>query len=87
VEATIAGALKDDCSLSTSGGSVRVAVDKSADFRLDASTSGGGVHAAGLTIRLENGGLGKSRLVGDVNGGGPLLKLRTSGGGIDVKMR
>ena len=87
VEATIAGALKDDCSLSTSGGSIRVAVDKTAAFRLDAATSGGGVRAAGLTIRLENGGLGKSRLVGDVNGGGPLLKLRTSGGGIDVKMR
>jgi hypothetical protein len=87
VEAAIAGTLKEDCSLSTSGGSVRVAVDKTAAFRLDAATSGGDVHAAGLTIRIENGGLGKSRLVGDVNGGGPLLKLRTSGGGIDVKMR
>jgi len=87
VEAAIAGTLKGDCSLSTSGGSVRVSVDKSAAFRLDASTSGGDVHAAGLTIRIEDGGLGKSRLVGDVNGGGPLLKLRTSGGGIDVKMR
>ena len=87
VEAAIAGTLKGDCSLSTSGGSVRVAIDKSAAFRLDAATSGGDVHAAGLTIRIENGGLGKSRLVGDVNGGGPLLKLRTSGGGIDVKMR
>jgi hypothetical protein len=87
VEAAIAGTLKGDCSLSTSGGSVRVAIDKSAAFRLDATTSGGDVHAAGLTIRIENGGLGKSRLVGDVNGGGPLLKLRTSGGGIDVKMR
>ncbi|HTZ21705.1 MAG TPA: DUF4097 family beta strand repeat-containing protein [Opitutaceae bacterium] len=87
VEAAIVGTVKDDCSLSTSGGSIRVAVDKTAAFRLDASTSGGGVHAAGLTIRLEEGGLGKSRLVGDVNGGGPLLKLRTSGGGIDIKLR
>jgi len=87
VEAAIAGTLKGECSLSTSGGSIRVAVDKTAAFRLDAATSGGGVHAAGLTIRLESGGLGKSRLVGDVNGGGPLLKLRTSGGGIDVKTR
>jgi DUF4097 and DUF4098 domain-containing protein YvlB len=87
VEAAIAGTLKEDCSLSTSGGSVRVAVDKTAAFRLDAATSGGDVHANGLTIRIENGGLGKSRLVGDVNGGGPLLKLRTSGGGIDVKVR
>jgi hypothetical protein len=87
VEAAIAGTLKEECSLSTSGGSIRVAVDKTAAFRLDAATSGGGVHAAGLTIRLESGGLGKSQLVGDVNGGGPLLKLRTSGGGIDIKMR
>ena len=87
VEAAIAGTLKDACSLSTSGGSIRVAVDNTAAFRLDAATSGGGVRAAGLTIRLENGGLGKSRLVGDVNGGGALLKLRTSGGGIDIKMR
>ena len=87
VEAAIAGTLKEDCSLSTSGGSVRVALDKSAAFRLDAATSGGDVQADGLTIRIENGGLGKSRLVGDVNGGGPLLKLRTSGGGIDVRMR
>ena len=87
VEAAIAGTLKEDCSLSTSGGSVRVAIDRTAAFRLDASTSGGGVHASGITIRIENGGLGKNRLVGDVNGGGPLLKLRTSGGGIDVKLR
>ncbi len=85
VRATIAGPLKDDCVLSTSGGSVKVTVDKSAAFRLDASTSGGNVDAAGLTIMIENGSPGRSRLAGAVNGGGPLLKLRSSGGGIVVK--
>ena len=84
VEAGIGGVLKGDCSLGTSGGDVKVMVDKSAAFRLDASTSGGGVRADGLTITLDDGGSGKSHLSGKVNGGGPVLKLRTSGGSIRV---
>ena len=87
VEAGIGGALKDDCSLGTSGGDVRVTVDKSAAFQLDAATSGGSVRADGLTITLDGGGAGKSRLSGKVNGGGPVLKLRTSGGSIRVVTR
>jgi hypothetical protein len=83
IRAGIAGALRDECSLSTSGGSVRVAVDRSAAFRLDASTSGGHVDAEGLTLTLEKSGRG--RLAGTVNGGGPLLKVRTSGGSISVR--
>lgn len=87
IRAAIAGPLKDDCVLSTSGGGVNVTVDKTAAFRLDASTSGGGVDAEGLTITMERGGAGRSRLAGAVNGGGPLLKLRTSGGSIAVAAR
>ena len=84
IRASINGSLKDECVLSTSGGSVKVNVDRAAAFRLDASTSGGGVDAAGLTLTLEKGSNGRSRLAGNVNGGGPLLKLRSSGGGITV---
>jgi hypothetical protein len=87
VSAGFSGALKGDCKLSTSGGRVRVSVDKSAGFDLDAATSGGGVDAAGLTITIEKGGAGRSRLAGKVNGGGPVLKLRSSGGDIDVRTR
>jgi hypothetical protein len=87
VEAVIGGALKGDCSLGTSGGDVRVKVDKSAGFQLDAATSGGSVRAEGLTITLDGGGMGKSRISGKVNGGGPVLKLRTSGGSIRVETR
>ena len=87
IRATIAGPLQDDCVLSTSGGSVRVAVEKTAAFRLDASTSGGGVDAEGLTLTLEKGTIGRSRIAGSVNGGGPLLKLRSSGGNITVASR
>jgi DUF4097 and DUF4098 domain-containing protein YvlB len=86
IRAGILGPLKDDCELSTSGGGVRVTVDKAAAFKLDASTSGGDVDAEGLTLTLEK-GRGRSRLAGNVNGGGPLLKLRTSGGDIEVRTR
>jgi len=84
VEAGIGGLLKGDCSLGTSGGDVKVRVDKAAAFRLDASTSGGSVRADGLTLTLDGGELHRSHISGSVNGGGPLLKLRTSGGSIRV---
>lgn len=85
IRAGLAGPLREECVLSTSGGSVRVNVDKAAAFRLDASTSGGSVDAEGLTVTLEKGSSGRSRLAGAVNGGGPLLKLRSSGGGIVIR--
>lgn len=83
ITANIAGPLWADCSLSTSGGNVRVTVGKSAAFRLDASASGGGVDASGLTVTMEKSS--RNHLAGTVNGGGPLLKLRTSGGGVVVR--
>jgi hypothetical protein len=87
VSAGVAGALKGDCKLSTSGGRVRVTVDQAAAFDLDAATSGGDVDATGLTITIEKGGSGRSRLSGKVNGGGPVLKLRSSGGDVIVELR
>ena len=85
VRAGIAGPLKEDCVLSTSGGSVKVNVDKGAAFRLDASTSGGDVDADGLTLTIQSSNRSRSKLAGTVNGGGPLLKLRSSGGDIVVR--
>lgn len=87
IRAGIVGPLKSDCSLSTSGGSVKVTLDKTAAFRLDASTSGGSVNAEGLTITLEKSNRGRSQLSGAVNGGGALLKLRSSGGDVVVTAR
>ncbi len=87
IQAGITGPLTDDCSLSTSGGSVRVTVDPSVAFRLDASTSGGSVEAEGLTIKLEKSRTKQNQLAGLVNGGGPALKLRSSGGSIAVRPR
>ncbi len=85
IRAGISGVLTGDCTLSTSGGGVSVNVDKTAAFELDASTSGGSVDADGLTLTLRDSNKGRSRLAGAVNGGGPLLKLRSSGGSIVVR--
>lgn len=85
IRAKISGPLQEECALSTSGGSVRVTVDKLAAFRLDASASGGGVDADGLTLTLDKSSRDRGRLAGVVNGGGKLLKLRSSGGGIEVR--
>jgi hypothetical protein len=70
----------DNCSLKTSGGSLTIYMKKGTAVDLDAKTSGGRVtsdHA--IMIRGE---IDKSSLKGKVNGGGPELYLRTSGGGI-----
>jgi hypothetical protein len=85
IRVNFTGALRQDARISTSGGSVTVRVPKQASFALDARTSGGHVKASGVTLTIADGGLGKSRLAGDVNGGGPQLKLRTSGGNITVQ--
>jgi DUF4097 and DUF4098 domain-containing protein YvlB len=85
VHATLTEPMKQDALLSTSGGDVRVRVVKGAGFELDASTSGGDVRAEGVTITIAKGAIGKSRLAGAVNGGGPRLKLRSSGGDISVQ--
>jgi DUF4097 and DUF4098 domain-containing protein YvlB len=87
IKAGFAGELKGDCALSTSGGEVKVIVGKGVGFHLDAETSGGDVEASGLTITIDHGGMGRSSLAGQVNGGGPRLKLRSSGGNIKVVTR
>jgi hypothetical protein len=87
VRAAFEGAIKGDCKLSTSGGQVKAAVSKSAAFHLEAGTSGGEVDASGLTITIDHGGTGKSNLSGSVNGGGPDLKLHSSGGDISIETR
>jgi hypothetical protein len=87
VRAVLVGPLKGDSSLTTSGGDVMATVGPGSGFHLSAATSGGDVKADGLTIKIDHGGVGKSSLSGDVNGGGPLLELRTSGGDVTVVVR
>ena len=69
--------------LSSSGGGVRVGVDRRARLHIDASSSGGGV-TCDLPL-LVQGKQSRSSIRGDLNGGGAELVLRSSGGGIRIR--
>ncbi len=66
--------------LETTGGGVSVTLPEKAALDLDAATSGGGVRSDFAV----DGATGRQQLKGRINGGGPLLFLRTNGGGIEV---
>ena len=74
---------RGDSRLSTSGGGVTVELASSIGAELDAHSSGGGVHSdVPVTVQ---GSQDDDSLRGRINGGGPRLVLRTSGGGISVR--
>jgi len=82
VSAGITGQPQAPCRLSTSGGSVQVRLSPEVKLDINASTSGGRVHTD-FDI-LVRGNLTGSSLQGKLNGGGPELYLRTSGGNITI---
>jgi hypothetical protein len=87
VSASLVGQPKEDCRLTTSGGSIDVSLSRSAHVDLDASTSGGHVwtdFAVSSGTARSNDDRHSRELHGPINGGGPLLYLHTSGGGISV---
>jgi tRNA A-37 threonylcarbamoyl transferase component Bud32/DUF4097 and DUF4098 domain-containing protein YvlB len=85
VSADFAAAPKSDSELHTSGGNVKVRISKTAAITLDAHTDGGSVRTD-LPVQVE-GRFREGTLRGTINGGGPLLKLETSGGNIDILKR
>ncbi len=72
-----------DCSLTTSGGSITVHLSEDIGMDLNAKTSGGRVHTD-FKVALV-GEISKRSIQGEMNGGGPELYLRTSGGSIYLK--
>ncbi len=82
ITATISRQPKSDCSLKTSGGSVTVRLADGIKVDVDAKTSGGSVKCE-MPITVQ--GLpGKNEVQGKINGGGPELYLRSSGGPIRI---
>jgi hypothetical protein len=74
---------RGDSRLSTSGGGVSVQLAGNIGVELDAHASGGGVQSdVPVTVV---GRQDDDSLRGSINGGGPKLVLRSSGGGIQVK--
>ena len=82
VNARIARQPKNDCRLTTSGGSVTVYLDPDLSFDVDAKTSAGRVETD-FPVEVR-GRLSKSSLRAQINDGGPELYLRTSGGNINL---
>ena len=74
---------KGDCSLKTSGGSINVYLVRDVNLDLDAKTSGGRVRSD-FPVEV-SGVIRRTKLNGKINGGGPELYIRTSGGSINIK--
>ena len=68
--------------LSSSGGGVRAEVDPSVSLTIDASSSGGGV-ISDIPIAVQ-GRTSNDSLKGNLNGGGAVLKMQSSGGGVRI---
>jgi hypothetical protein len=83
IHAVLLSPVPGDVSLETSGGGVTVKVPADAAFNLDAEASGGGVHCD-LPVTVQ-GKRERDELKGQVNGGGPVVHLETSGGGVHVE--
>ncbi|MDZ7370764.1 MAG: DUF4097 domain-containing protein [candidate division KSB1 bacterium] len=83
ITAKITAQPADDCRLTTSGGTISVYIAPELKFSLDAKTSGGKVTTE-FPVLIQ-GEIDRTHLVADVNGGGPLLYLRTSGGNIHIR--
>ena len=81
--AVLLSPLPGDVSLFTSGGGVTVKVPADAAFNLDGETSAGGIRCD-LPVTMQ-GKAHSNRIEGPVNGGGPVVKLGSSGGGIQVQ--
>jgi hypothetical protein len=83
IEAVFDRQPRTESRLSTSGGGVTVTIARSVAFNLDAHTSGGGI-SSDVPVTV-SGTQNEESLVGKINGGGPRLVVRTSGGGIRMK--
>ena len=79
----IEGQMARDWRLSSSSGHVTVSVPANQGFELDASSSSGRIDTDfPITV---SGTIGKHALRGAARGGGPLLHVRTSSGGISIQ--
>jgi DUF4097 and DUF4098 domain-containing protein YvlB len=83
IHVTIARQPRGDCRLVTSGGSITVRLKDGIGMSVNAKTSGGRV-STDFPVTL-TGEIDSSALNAGINGGGPELYLRTSGGNIDLR--
>jgi len=87
ITANVADQPSGDCRLETSGGSIKVSLSDKVAVDVDAKTSGGGVRTELPVAAVVQGAHKPNVLQGKINGGGPILSLHTSGGGIFLQKR
>ncbi len=85
IRASLTGQPQEACSLHTSAGSITVTLLSDIAVDVDAETSAGRVSTELAVASVIRGKMPKNRLKGSINGGGPLLKLRTSAGSIRLQ--
>ena len=73
-------------SLSSSGGDIEISFTGEIKADLDCKTTGGEVSLNNNNAKFE-GTIKSSSIVGKLNGGGPLIKAKTSGGDIEIKYK
>ena len=83
IKARLAAQPKADSKLSTSGGGITVSIAPNVAVEVDAHTSGGDV-TTDVPITIQ-GRQEESSIAGKINGGGPRLVLRSSGGDIRIR--
>ena len=83
IRARLANQPRADSRLSTSGGGITISIAPNVSVDLDARTSGGDVDTDVPVTLL--GRQSESSLEGKINGGGPKLVLRSSGGSIKLR--
>lgn len=79
IDATLASPIAGDVKLETSAGSISIAVPENAALQIDAAASAGNI-TSDLTLQSIHSS--SDSLKATMNGGGPLLKLRSGGGSI-----
>lgn len=82
VEARMTAQPAQDCNLSTSGGSVVLYLADGIAVDINATSSSGGVRS---DFPIDGQTRAKRSLRGSLNGGGPEVRLHTSGGGIRIR--
>jgi hypothetical protein len=72
-----------DCKITTHGGGIDLQLAPTVAVTIDAACTAGTV-MSDFKIAVKKGGSNRNDLKGDMNGGGPLLVLRTTGGSIHL---
>lgn len=86
IRATMTTQYQQACRLHTSGGGIVVVLSPDIAVDVEAQTSGSGHVLSDFPVAsVIQGKAPKNRLRGTINGGGPLLKLRTSGADIHLQ--